>query len=476
MAKGLRSKASEGLKWNSYSTFLKVLIQFLQLAILTRILEPSDYGLVAMTSIFMSVVTLFVDFGIGNSIIHKEESTKKELSSLFWFNIFTGLIGMVLIIMVCRPIAEFYHEPKLIAILLIAGVSLFLSSFGLLYNSILLKAMMHRARNKIIIITQISILIFSVILALNGFGVYSLVIPNILASIISSALYMKVSRSLFIPSFHYSFKEIKPHLNFGIYQSAEGAINIINSQIDSLILGKLLGKEVLGGYYVAKNLANKPIQLINPVITNVSLPILAQVNMRSSSLKYFYLKSLRFIANINFPIFTMLFIYSDEIVAIVYGEKWAHIVPALKLFCIYFAFRGLINPIGSLVVATGKPKFLFNFNLLFLIINPIGLFWSSRYGIDLVIITLTSINIVFFVVHFIMILKPLLPNLSFGELLGSFRRQLIMSVAVIYIPVLFNFDNSLIVKILITALYILLIWNATDSQLKKQIFTKLRIK
>jgi len=377
----LKSKALTGVKWTMLSTIIVTILQLLQLAILARFLDASAFGLMALVMIVIGFSQAFLDMGISNAIIHKQEVTHEQLSTLYWINILAGVSLFIIISILAPFVAIFYNEPELTKLIIIVGISFIIQPFGQQFMILWQKEMRFAEISKINIINKFVSLIVSVYLAYKGYGVYSLVYGVLAGVTTQTVQFLYIGLKEYKPSFIFRIKDAKEFLSFGAYQMGEKSINYFNSQMDMILIGKLLGTEALGVYSIAKQLIMRPAEIINPIVTKVTFPTMAKIQDDTVRLKNIYLKTINYLSSINFPIYAFLIIMAPQIVLIMFGENWLSAIPIVQILSIYGALRSTGNPIGSLLLAKGKANwgFWWNFGLLFYV--PLGIYFSSHWGL-----------------------------------------------------------------------------------------------
>lgn len=375
----LKSKTISGIRWTTLSTFIVTILQIIQLSILTRFLNPSDFGLMAIVMVIMGFVIAFIDMGISNAIIHKQDITREELSSLYWLNVFAGFMIFIIVSIIAPFISAFYHEESLTQLIVLMSTTFIIQSFAQQYNVLLQKELRFKEIAKIEIISKLLNLIVTIGFAYFGYGVFSLVYGAIIGSIVQTCQYLMVGLKEYKPYFRFKLSDVKKFLSFGLYQMGERTVNYFNYQIDTILIGKLLGMEALGIYNIAKQLVMRPAQVINPIITRVTFPAMAKIQNDIPKLKEVYLKTINYLYSVNFPIYAFMFVFSKEIVLILFGEKWLEAVPILQILAVWAAWRSTGNPVGSLLMARGRADlgFLWNLGLFFYI--PLGIWLASNW-------------------------------------------------------------------------------------------------
>jgi len=359
----LRQQAISGVKWSGISMGVVTAIQFLTTAVLARLLSPSDFGLMAMMIVFIGFVQTFSDMGVSNAIIYRQHATTDQLSSLYWLNMIAGTV-IFFLVCVCVPFTlTFFHEPSLRNLLYLIAFTFLITPLGQQFQVLLQKDLRFNRLAKIEIETSSVYSLTAIILAFLDFGV-SAMVWGFLASVAAKALLLcKVGWQDWKPRFHFSGHDLKGYMSFGLYQMGERGITYLNSNLDCLLIGSMLGADSLGYYTLAYNLIIKPSTLINPVITKVAFPIFAKIQHETRRLKSGYLRVLQLLTTINFPIISGLAIAAPTFVPVVFGEQWRPSIVLVQVLSIVGLLRSTGNPVGSLVLAKGRADLGFKWNL-----------------------------------------------------------------------------------------------------------------
>lgn len=378
----LKAQAISGVKWTTFSTVITTVLQLLQLAILARFLEPSAFGLMASVMVVIGFSQAFLDMGISNAIIHKQEISKDQLSTLYWVNVLAGFLLFLIIILVAPFVASFYEETELTQLIYIVALTFIIQPFGQQFMVLWQKEMRFSEIAKIDIVTKSISLVVSVYLAYKGYGVYALVYGTLAGVVSQTVQFMYMGLKEYRPSFVFKLGEIKEFLSFGAYQMGEKTINYFNFQIDTILIGKLLGMEALGIYTIAKQIIMRPAQIINPIISKVTFPTMAKIQDDIPRLKNIYLKTINYLSSVNFPIYAFIFIFAHDIVIIMFGEKYFEAIYIMQILAVWGAMRSTGNPVGSLLLARGKANWGFWWNLGLFFYVPIGVYVGSHWGLE----------------------------------------------------------------------------------------------
>ncbi|WP_426790103.1 MOP flippase family protein [Sphingobacterium sp. WOUb80] len=387
----------KGVKWTSFSTIVLAIVAIAKISILTRYLNKSDFGLIAMITFILNFMDLFNDMGISTAILHKQNISKKEYSSLYWSNLGLSIFLYFVIFLATPLIVNFYNQPQLSVITPLLALNLLFTGIGRQFKVILQKELNFRLLAVADISSALISLCLAVYLAIKGFGVFSLVYSTILQMFLSNCTFVILGFSKHKISLYCNLALIKDFFRIGMFQVGGQIANYFNRDLDILIIGKLFNAQILGGYSLAKQLVFRPFQLINPVIIKVASPVLAKSQNDPESLKINYLKLLNSVSSLNILIYVLLILFSDQAIEILYGKDYLNVSILVRILSVYMIFRAIGNPVGSLVVATGRTDLDFKWNLLTLAVIPLAVFTGSRWGIEFVALSLTiSMMILFY--------------------------------------------------------------------------------
>lgn len=449
----IKFKALNGVKWTSISSIIISILQLAQVSILARYLEPSDFGLMAIASVIIGFSALFMDMGISSVIIHKQDITHKQLSSLYWLNILSGLFLLCLIYYLASVISIFYDEVELIPLIQLLAVTFFISAIGNQFRILYQKNLQFNKLAKVEIVSAIFSFFVAIYFAVNEYGAYSLVYATLAKVCTANFIYLIKGVKHHKPTLIFSFTQIKELISFGLFQMGERSINYFNSQFDIILIGKLLGAEALGVYSVAKTVVMKPAQIINPIITKVAFPIMSTVQNDNLRIKNIYLKTINYLCSINFPIYIATAILAEPIVVIMFGKSWGQSVPILQVLSFYFMFRSIGNPVGALQLAKGRADLGFYWNLGLFFLIPMIIYFSSYYGLLGISISLLCLQFVLNFPNWYFMVNPLC-GATFNEYFKPILIPLSSSLLSAALPALI-YVNFIFVNEYISSLFFL---------------------
>ena len=379
MADNLQGKMFSGMLWTFVRQFSMQGFAFVEGIILARILSPSDYGLIAMTTFFFAITGCFTDSGFSSALIRKKERTSEDFSTVFVTNVgMTFLFAVILC--ACSPlIAQFYNEPILVYIVCANAVLLFLNSFFSIQNTKLSKDHDFKAQNLIRLITNVTIGIVTIGMAISGFGIWSLVWPNFLMPFMAGYMYWRHSH--WFPGFKFSKKSWKEFFDYGSKILGTNLLNTIYDNIYPLIIGKKYAATQLGYYTRAVGYATLPSFTLCTVLGPVAFPVLSTIQDDDMRLRDAYRRLIRVSGYVVFPLMMLLVALAKPAVVTLVTEKWLPSVAYLQILC--FAF--MWNPIQmlnlDLLQVKGRSDLFLRLEIIKKSLSLGVLFLSMPYGL-----------------------------------------------------------------------------------------------
>lgn len=440
----LKDKAVNGVKWTSISSMLGATFQLVQLVVLAWFLSPEDFGLMALALVVIGFSQMFLDMGVSNAIIHKQDISKEELDTLYILNVCSGILVFCILYFVAPFLAIFYEEPELKKVIRWTSLSFAVQPFGQQFLILLKKELKFNEIAKRDILSKGISLVVAVALATNEYGVYSLVFANICAAFASTVLLLLVGLKHHRPSLYFKFSLAKQSVKFGLFQMGENMINYFNTQFDSILIGKLIGIEALGVYDIAKNLAMRPAQIINPIVTQVTFPLLAKMQHDVKGIRTTYLKTINYLASVNFPVYFFIAAFAKPIILLLFGNKWLEAVPVLQILSFYGMTRSTGNPIGALLLARGRADLGFYWNLGLFFLIPVSIYFGSQFGLLGTALTLLVLQLFLLVPAWALLIKKCC-NADFNEYFSQLTTPFVLAFAqgLVYFALLFLIESPI---------------------------------
>jgi len=376
----LKHKTFSAVRWTTTSAVARAVLQIVQVAVLARLLTPGDYGLIAMVGVVLSFAGLFADLGVNSAFVQRQNVTLEQRSSLFWFNVALGA-GLSFLVITASPLlAWFFGDERLTPLLMLSASTFVIGSLGQQVRMAAEKELDFRAIVLLEITAATLGFISALLMAVSGWGVYSIVFGGIVSAISGTVFaWMYLARG-WRPMWRLRMEDVRPYLGFGGAMVANNIVNQVNATIDLFLGGRLLGAAQLGLYSVPRNLVLQLQSMVNPIITRVGFPLIAQVQNDVARVRSIYLKTLNMTASTNAPLYVGIAVFAPEIVAVLLGDGWQSSAPLLSILAVWGFFRSIANPAGSLLFGMGRADLALKWNVALLFIVPPVMWAGSQYG------------------------------------------------------------------------------------------------
>ena len=430
----IKQQTLSGIKWNSVAKITTDLLSVVQLMIVARYVDKADFGTMSIIHVVLGLTVMFRDLGMYAAIMHKQNITENQYNSLYWFNWIINIVCFVVLCIVAYPVSLFYGDPRLTPLICLVSVNILLGCFGKIFITIKQKNLEFSFISKIGIIFNILGFLITLLFCVLDFGIYALIFPGIITSILGAIVWSIAGRKHFRVRFHYNFSEIKDFFKIGIYDTGAQFMDYISYKIDVILVGRLFGLEVLGLYNMGKELALKAMKMLNPIINSIATPILAKLQNEPDKIKLNYSRILAFVGFINIPILIALSIFSEEVVSIFFSEKYANAATFVRILAFWGIFASIGNPAGNLVVAKGRTDISFHWTIIRFLCAPITIYIASFFEVDAIAYSQVILQLIFFLIYWYMMIRPL-SGLNLLEYVGSFSNS-IMCAAIASVPTL----------------------------------------
>ncbi len=456
MSSVLRQKTIFSMIWSSIGKFGTLGMSFISNLVLARILMPSDFGYIGMLHIFIAISQVFINGGFGSALIQKKNVSHIDYSTVFYYNLLLSLIFYVLLYLAAPYIADFYKMHLLKDILRVQSIILIVNSFSLVQSIQLQKNLRFKALSVRNIIAALIGAVVAIIMALLGYGVWSLVFSNLIAAITSVILLWRMSS--WRPTLEFSFASLKGLFTFGGLILLSSLVETAYTNIQGLIIGKVFSAKDLGYYTQARKLEDVPTSALSSIVNQVSFPVFAQLQDNLHSLRAGVRKNLTSISYLNFPLMALFIVIARPLIILLYTDRWETSISYFQILCIG-AMLYTINTVNTNVTRSmGKGALYFWVQFIKRIIGIISILISVRYGIIAMLWTIVVLNYLYFIINSIVTGKLI----DYGfmaqlkDVSGVFILSAMVGVITYYGFNLLPIDNYLLALIIQIIVYSLL--------------------
>jgi len=320
-------------------------------ALLARILEPQEFGLVNMVTAVTGILTVLKDAGLSLATVQRATVTDEQLSTLFWLNVLAGAILTALTLALAPALAAFYREPRLVHVTAGLAPGFLLNGLGVQHGAILARQMRFTACAAIDVAAIVVSAAVGVGMAAAGLGYWALVGMSLALPAASSAGAWLVAR--WVPGPPRRAKGIASMVRMGGAVTLNSVIVYVAYNLEKVLLGRFWGADAIGFYGRAYQLVNLPTENLNSAIGGVALSALSRLQHDPSRQKSYFLKGYSLVVALTLPVTVACAVLGDDVVAVVLGPKWAEAGVILRLLTPTILVFGLINPTFWLLFSLG---------------------------------------------------------------------------------------------------------------------------
>lgn len=441
-----------GVLYTSVAKYVGIFVQIAISMVLARLLNPADFGILAIATVFINFLNLITDFGFGAAIIQSETLVKKDLESIFSLTLYIGLFAAFILFLLAYPIGNYYNDGSVASVVRLLSINVVFASLNIVPNALLLKA----KKFKLVAVRTLGLQIIcgciGISLAYIGLGLYALVIQSILSTAGIFVFNYNQNKIRFFNKVYVA--SIKKIINFSAFQFAGSVMNFITKSIDKPLVGKYLSLASLGYYEKSYRLMQMPVDNLSYVFTPVMQPMFREFQHDLRIMFQKYKKILKTLAIVGFPLSALLYFSAYDLIHLFYGGKWDLAVTPFRYLSLSVGFMVLMSSSGPIYQASNKVKFMLVVNIAEFIVSISCLLLSLHTGnVNYVAFCISIGVVVRFVFVFCLlsigvfsispfkIVQSILPGILLGSLLAF----------IYYIEELLHLDLNIILHLLLNS-------------------------
>ena len=391
MAGGLKEKAAKGFLWGGLNNGAVQVLGALFGIFLLRLLSPSDYGKIAMLTVFANLASTLQESGFMAALCNLKNPTHRDYNAVFWFNIMMGG-SLYLLLYLCAPlIADFYHDADLLWLSRYMFLGFFITSFGTVQRAWLFRNMMNKQTCIIAIVSLVVSNVVGILMAWLGYAFWGLATQSLL--FVSCMVLMNWYYSPWRPSLHIDLRPAWQMFGFSSRLLLTNVVNTLSSNAFSFLLGKFYGAHSAGVYGNARKWDDMCSSSINGMLTGVAQPVMAQVRDNRERSRQVFRKMLRFVSFVSFPCMFGIGLISREFLLIFTGPKWEESAYLLSLLSIYGAVFPLLTLYGQMVISQGRSNINMYSTMALSSLILLGLVLLHSYGLYVMVFYFIGINV-----------------------------------------------------------------------------------
>lgn len=381
MSESLKKKTVKGVGWSFVDSLSGSGIAFLVGLVLANLLTPSEYGIMAILTIFIAVSNSIVDSGFSNALIRKTDARRIDYNTVFFFNLLVSIVLYAVIYLAAPSISIFFKEPLLVEVMRVIGFVLIINALAIIPRTLFVKEVNFKTQTKVSLIASVSSGVVGIGMALAGMGVWSLVGQQLSRQLLNTLflwIYCK-----WRPVREFSVQSFKELFGFGSKLLLSGLLETIFNEIYALIIGRCYTAAQLGQYTRANQFNQISSSNLTSVIQRVSYPVLSSIQDEPDRLREGYRKIIKSTMLISFACMLGMAAVAKPMIVLLIGEKWLPAVGYLQIVC----FSGMLYPLHAInlniLQVKGCSDLLLKLEIIKKIIGVgpllLGIFFSIEY-------------------------------------------------------------------------------------------------
>ena len=345
-----------------------------------RILSPDDYGLMALSQVFINVLASFVGFGLGDAVVQRADAPRPLLAAVAGL-LFAASAALALAVCAAAPaLADWYAEPRLTGLIQAASLGFLFEGMVAIPRAQLTRSLRIRPMVTMEMAAGLAGAVTVILLAVAGWGVWALMLGGLLGGALRVAGFAALTaRDRVWPSWNPGL--VRPLLHYGAFRTLEHLAWVAFTSADVIIIGRWLGPADLGLYTVALNFAGMPLSKVAPIINQVAFPAFALVQADPAEARYYVMKAMRLMAVLAVPVFFGISAVAPEVVALVFGPHWAGAEPMLAVLALAISFRAVLLVIPNYLQGIGDARAGFLCTLTGAVLFPPAFIIGCTWGI-----------------------------------------------------------------------------------------------
>ncbi|MGM9958529.1 MAG: lipopolysaccharide biosynthesis protein [Erysipelotrichaceae bacterium] len=334
-----KNKILSGVTWSFAEKLLTDLVSTIITIVLSRILMPEDYGLVALVTIFITISSIFVTTGLGTALVRDKNATEEQMATIFYLNVILGIVIYVILFLCAPLIAGYRGNRELVALVRVLGLKIPISSVYNIQHAHVKKKMEFRLFFWSSFAGTVMSGVVGITMAYMGFGAWALVWSTLTDNIMDSIVLFFATK--WFPKPVLKIKECKPMIDFGFKVLVKEFINRVYGQLRGLIIGLKYSSADLAYNTKGQKFPSMFIEIVNTTVIRVMLPALSEIQDDREKMRYVIKTSTQLTMFVIVPIMMGLLVTADNFITILLTDKWIEAAPYIQIYCLVFMIQPL---------------------------------------------------------------------------------------------------------------------------------------
>ena len=390
---GIAERTMHGASWLLARRMVSNGARLVAVAVLARRLEPAEFGIVALASVVLQFATLVGEAGVGTYVVYdRADGHERRAQAAFWLNLAITTVQCAACLALLPLASRLYPGPGLVPVLAALTGVFFIDQLRVVPDALLRRELRHPVLARRDMAIDVGSAALSVVLAVAGAGVWSLVVPSLVAQPATVGMAMWATRWRPRPPFHVG--EWRGILRYTSPLMGSSALGLVANDGDTLLVGRALGTVALGYYSMAWQLANLVGRNVTSVVASVTMPALALVREDLDRFRAAYLRMIAVLGLVCLPLLSGMFVMADDLVPALYGPGWEPSIVLLRIFVVFTLVRSLTSPSSMVFNVTGRPDIGFKFTVAFTPVYLAAIVAGSHWGVVGIATAVTATRVV----------------------------------------------------------------------------------
>ena len=462
MSHAIKNKLISGLFWKFSERIAAQTVTFFVSIVLARLLTPADYGVIAIVNVFITIANVFVDSGLGNSLIQKKDADNLDYSSVFYFNITSSTLVYIVLFILSPFVAGFYNMPILTPVLRVLSIRIIVAGVNSVQHAYVSKHMMFQRFFWSTLFGTILSAVVGIAMAYKGCGVWALVGQYMTNTMVDTiVLWFTVK---WRPIRGFSLKRLKSLFSFGWKLLVSSLINTVYSKIRQLCIGKVYTSEDLAYYSKGEHFASFIVTNVNTSIGAVLFPVMATQQDKTEAVKAMTRRSIKTSSYIMFPLMVGLAVIAEPFILTLLTDKWIECVPFLQIGCFVYALMPIHTANLQAINAMGRSDVFLKLEIIKKVVGVCVFLIAIPYGVTAIAISGVVTSVITSVINaypntklmgyrYLEQIRDMLPAL----LLSVFMGIAVYAIGLLPIPVLplmvIQIVSGMIIYVLLSILF-----------------------
>lgn len=373
------SRTRSAVIWSSFDVLLRQGLTFVITVILARMVTPEEFGTIGLLVLFAGVASVFVDSGFSSALIQRQEITHADESTVFWFNLMSGIVIGALLWFSAPWIADFYEVPVLVPLVGVLAFNIMVSASGAIHSTLLTRRLSFKVQLKISGIATGVAGVVAIVMASHGYGLWALAAQTVVASTMTALLLWLLND--WRPAWVFSRESVSKLFGFGGYLMMAGLLDVVYTRLYSVIIGKMYGVADLGFFNRADGARQLPEGILGSVVSRVAFPIFSRAAGDPERIRNGMRLSVRILMFINIPVMLGMSAVAGPMIEAFFGSAWASAAPLLSVLALVSVLWPM-NVINVQVLkAQGHSRLFFRLSVIKKLLGVLLLVTGSFFGV-----------------------------------------------------------------------------------------------